>query len=158
MIYARLNTIYDEFEIFGLHQYDYGQVLKIEGIEKIPDGTEMQFYQERDVVTYSIKDMLCDIPNSFLKKCEDIDAYIYIENETCGSTLKHLILKISERPMPDNYVEPGNKVSEKKLIPPGGLKKMLLSKNTDEDYDIVWRNLDTVTEKDIDIIFENTGG
>lgn len=110
MVTAVFNNT-DTARVYGLWQWDYGQVLRIQGLSLDP-AVEIHFsLQEtggeskpcigitKDGITYA------DIPNSMLKneRCTNdynIYAWIYITDETSGKTTKKIILYVKSRPKP----------------------------------------------------------
>ena len=93
----------------GLWQYDYGQVLRIQGLS-LPTAVEIDFSLqasggESEPQIGLTKDGVTDvmIPNSMLKNdgCiydYNIYAFIYITDESSGKTIKKIIMRVRSRP------------------------------------------------------------
>ena len=103
--------------VTGLTQYDYGAVLRIQGLH-LPPAVEIHFsLQEtggeappRIGVT---KDGVTDvtIPDSMLENGDtardyDIYAWIYLRDETSGETIKKIIMRVNSRSKPEAYEKP----------------------------------------------------
>ena len=93
----------------GLWQYDYGQILRIQGLS-LPVAVEIDFSLqesggESEPQIGLTKDGVTDvmIPNSMLKNdgCiydYNIYAFIYITDESSGKTIKKIIMRVRSRP------------------------------------------------------------
>lgn len=100
--------------VSGLWQYDYGQILRIQGIN-LPTVTEVHFsldetkgIAEQRVAT--TKDGVTDviIPDSMLENqdvTEDfkIYAFVYVSDENSGQTEYKIVCKVNSRPKPHAY-------------------------------------------------------
>lgn len=103
---------------FGLWQWDYGQVLCIDGLQ-LPFCAEIHFSNSsaggeaqrvdgitRDSVTW------VPIPQRFLEMDNTIDyefyAFVYVSDEASGQTVRRIKLMVKSRPKPDNYVSPAD--------------------------------------------------
>lgn len=101
----------DTARVHGLWQWDFAQVLRIDGLELEPDvevhfsltekdgGSETRIGATKDGVTE------VEIPNEMLKNegCTsdyNIYAFIYITDETSGKTVKKIIMYVNARPKP----------------------------------------------------------
>lgn len=92
-----------EVKVPGLYQYDYGQILEIKGIENLQEDFEVHFsvgtYQslvmqgkiENQVATVSIPDDVMQ------QKTDKSKAWIYVEDENSGKSIKTIILLIEPR-------------------------------------------------------------
>lgn len=129
MITAIFNDKMDYTIAYGLWQWDYGQTLRIKGLELPQTAVEVHFsFEENDgdseIVIGTIKNITYDsiiegdkiipaetiqvldvlIPKNFLwnnnKKDYIICASIYISDEEMGKTLKKIILPIKAKPRP----------------------------------------------------------
>lgn len=101
----------------GLWQYDYGQVLRIQGI-KMPKAVEIQFsLSEQGGEAISrigvTKDGVTDvtIPDGLLENnliAEDyyIYVFIFVSDEVSGETVKKISLFVKSRPKPEAYDTP----------------------------------------------------
>lgn len=105
-------------EIYGgLWQWDYGQVLRIQGLD-LPTAIEIHFsLQEKggEAVTRvgTTKDGATDvvIPDSMLENNRSladyfIYAFIYLTDETSGQTEYKISMKVKARPKPEAYDTP----------------------------------------------------
>ena len=115
IIECKLESTYKEIFI-GLWQYDYGQILRITGVE-FPKAVEIQFsLNEKSGSTITRIGTTVDgvtevqIPNELLKNdgrtydyC--IYAYIYLTDETSGSTEYEIVLRVKSRTKPENPSE-----------------------------------------------------
>lgn len=103
--------------VTGLWQWDYGQVLRIQGLN-LPKAVEIHFsLQEADGEAVRrvgfTKDGVTDvvIPESMLENEETIDSYniyafIYLTNETSGQTEYKICMPVKERPKPEAFDKP----------------------------------------------------
>lgn len=101
----------------GLWQYDYGQVLRIQGLI-LPTAVEIDFsLQETGGESTSrvgiTRDGVTDvvIPDSMLENggaTQDysIYAFIYLTDETSGKTIKKIIMSVTSRPKPEAFDAP----------------------------------------------------
>ena len=104
-------------ERHGLIQYNYGQILRIHGLD-LPPAVEIQFsYREKGGVTENrigtTKDGVTEvrIPDAMLKNngtTQDyaIWVFIYVTDATSGNTVYRIKLYVDSRPAP------GEKISE----------------------------------------------
>ena len=95
-----------------LDQYDYGQILRIQGLN-LPPAVEIHFALQKTGGTSKTrigitKDGVTDvpIPDSMLEnedetKDYDIYAFVYITDETSGQTEYRIALKVKARPKPE---------------------------------------------------------
>ena len=109
----------------GLQQYDYGQILRVYGIELsgylTVDFSLKDHGGESETRIGKITDgcMEVQIPNELLKNSKTtvdyymIYAYIYVTDETSGNTVYKVILQVKTRPKPSDIgVDP----EEKKIL------------------------------------------
>lgn len=115
IIECKLESTYKEI-FTGLWQHDYGQILRITGVE-FPKAVEIQFsLNEKRGSTITRIGTTVDgvtevqIPNELLKNdgrtydyC--IYAYIYLTDETSGSTEYEIVLHVKSRTKPENPSE-----------------------------------------------------
>ena len=141
---------------YGLTQWDYGQELALEyaGLE-IVDGTEINFYQGKLSSIAYLKNKHVLIPDLMLQNAAEITAYVYVRMESSGETILSILLPISPRPRPENYILPEYE-DYKRLLPAGGEPGQVLAKKTETDFDTQWREtediLEPMTDEDIDKI------
>lgn len=100
----------------GLIQYDYGQILRIHGLD-LPLAVEIQFsYREKGGTTENrtgtTKDGVTEvrIPDAMLKNngtTQDyaIWVFIYVTDETSGNTVYRIKLYVDSRPAPGEFGE-----------------------------------------------------
>lgn len=111
-------------ERHGLIQYDYGQILRIHGLD-LPPAVEIQFsYREKGGTTENrvgtTKDGVTEvrIPDAMLKNngtTQDyaIWVFIYVTDETSGNTVYRIKLYVDSRPAPG---EIGEDPEEKRIL------------------------------------------
>lgn len=115
MIIANMTGIYATCS--GLWQYDYGQVLRIQGLN-LPTAVEIHFsLQEKGGETVTrigtSKDGVTDvvIPDSFLEN-EDTDmdykiyAFVYLTDSDSGHTEYKIAMSVKSRPRPEALDKP----------------------------------------------------
>lgn len=117
---------YDTIMAYGLTQYDYGQVLQIDGVH-IEDGTEIHFCQGKKAITNYVTENQTMIPDYMLQYDDSIDAYIYKCDIASGETLHKIILHIRRREKPGDYVTP-EEPAYSRLIPTGGAPGQVLAR------------------------------
>lgn len=103
--------------ITGLWQYDFGQVLRIQGLD-LPTAVEIHFsLQETEgeavIRIGTTKDGVTDvvIPDSMLENEDtemdyNIYVFIYLTDEASGETEKKITLKVKARPKPEAFDTP----------------------------------------------------
>ena len=104
-------------ELYGLWQYDYGQILRIQDLG-LPPAVEIHFSLTEKSGTSvtrvgTTKDGVTDvvIPDSLLENDDAsqdywIYAYIYLTDETSGSTEYKIEMKVKSRPRPEAIDRP----------------------------------------------------
>lgn len=110
MVTARF-TDYDYARAPGLWQYDYGQLLRIEGLSL--DPTVEVHFSIRDtggeaeirIGKTENNTTLVEIPDAMLQndgytKDYEIYAFIYLTDETSGETIKKITMPVKSRPKP----------------------------------------------------------
>ena len=114
MIIAAFNEKDTYVTIYGLYQYDYGQVLRIQGLN-LPSAVEMHFaLQDKggESITRigTTKDGVTDvlIPDSMLENngtSSDykIYAFVYIADEISGKTERRIEMSVKSRPKPEAF-------------------------------------------------------
>lgn len=117
MIIAAFNEKDTYVTIYGLYQYDYGQVLRIQGLN-LPSAVEMHFaLQDKggESITRvgTTKDGVTDvlIPDSMLENngtSSDykIYAFVYIADEISGKTERRIEMSVKSRPKPEAFDRP----------------------------------------------------
>ena len=110
MVTALFNNT-DTARVYGLWQWDYGQVLRIQGLSLDP-AVEIHFSLqetggESDTRVGVTKDGVTDVPipdpmleNGGCTYDYNIYAWIYISNETSGKTIKKITMHVRSRPKP----------------------------------------------------------
>lgn len=100
--------------VAGLWQYDYGQILRLQGI-KLPTAVEIHFsLQEKggESVTRigTTKDGVTDvvIPDSMLENADTaadykIYAFIYLADQEIGQTEYKISMSVRSRPRPEQF-------------------------------------------------------
>ena len=99
--------------VYGLTQYDYGQVLEIYGLP-LPAVVECQIcLQKSGGTTESLAGVTVDnvltltLPDTYLAVETDSDytiyIYVYVTTEHSGTTVYRINLPVSSRPMPEGY-------------------------------------------------------
>lgn len=103
----------------GLCQYDYGQVLRIQGL-KLPTAVEIHFGLEEKGGTTTTrigvtKDGVTDvvIPDSMLENGDTrldytIYAFIYLTDDTSGKTVNRIKIKVKARSKPEKFDKPSD--------------------------------------------------
>lgn len=97
-----------------LTQWDYGQVLKVCGLNIDTNTIQVHFSLEGAetalIVLGEVVDgnVLADIPNSLLKNGRDIIAYIFVTEPNEGRTIYQIILHVKKRPQPVEYDAPSD--------------------------------------------------
>lgn len=94
-------------EGYGLWQWDYGQIMRIQGLN-LPTAVEIHFSIDKGETITRIgttRDRATDvvIPDSILEKAGKYKAYIYVADETSGSTEYVVSGSIKERPKPESF-------------------------------------------------------
>lgn len=93
----------------GLVQWDYGQTLRIEGVEA-GENPEVHFTVNRKdamIVVGNIVDGAIEarIPDDLLEEGEAIKAYLYIADPNSGKTIKKINMPVKRREKPGDYTE-----------------------------------------------------
>lgn len=101
----------------GLWQYDYGQILRIQGLS-LPKAIRIDFSLS-EIGSESVsrvgitKDGITDvpIPDSMLENGDttmdyDIYAFVYLEDETSGKTTHRITMPVTSRPKPQAFDAP----------------------------------------------------
>lgn len=134
-----INAIYvghDAVTAHGLTQYDYGQILQIDGLP-IEDGTEIHFCQRGKTITKYIVSGQVEIPDYMLQFYNNINAYIYKTDAESGKTIKKITLNIYPREKPGDYVTP-EEPEYFRLIPPGGSPGQVPVRENGSTYVTAW--------------------
>ena len=117
IFFAKFESNQRSCEVYGLWQYDYGQVLRIQGL-RLPPAVEIHFSLTEKGGTSvtrvgTTKDGVTDvvIPDSLLENDDAsqdywIYAYIYMTDETSGSTEYKIAMKVKSRPRPEAIDRP----------------------------------------------------
>ncbi len=106
--------------VTGLDQYDYGQILRIQGL-KLPTAVEIHFGLEETGGTTTTrigvtKDGVTDvpIPDSMLENGDTsldytIYAFIYLTDDTSGKTVHRIRMQVKARSKPELLNKPEDK-------------------------------------------------
>ena len=117
MIIANFDKGSTREDVFRIYQYNYGQVLRIQGLT-LPTAVEVHFSLQNTggETTTRIgvtKDGVTDvvIPDSLLENGDiaqnyEIYAFVYLRNETSGQTECKITLHITSRPKPEAFDRP----------------------------------------------------
>ena len=117
MIIANFDKGSTREDVFRIYQYDYAQVLRIQGLT-LPTAVEVHFSLQNTggETTTRIgvtKDGVTDvvIPDSFLEngyttQNYEIYAFVYLRDETSGQTEYKITLHIISRPKPEAFDRP----------------------------------------------------
>lgn len=117
MIIANFDKGSTREDVFRIYQYNYGQVLRIQGLT-LPTAVEVHFSLQNTggETTTRIgvtKDGVTDvvIPDSFLEngyttQNYEIYAFVYLRDETSGQTEYKITLHITSRPKPEAFDRP----------------------------------------------------
>lgn len=104
----------------GLVQWDYGQTLRIEGVET-GENPEVHFSAGHQDAVISLGDVVdggveVHIPDDLLEEGEQITAYVYVANADSGKTIRTILLPVKRRPRPDDYDSPGEQNLLRKML------------------------------------------
>ena len=95
--------------IYGLAQWDYGQVLQVYGLE-LPDEVDIHMVEEFGNLSFTIpgyrnqdSSTSAVIPDILLQSGKNIVAYIYVCDEEQGETLRTILMPVKKRAKPENY-------------------------------------------------------
>ena len=137
MIRAMFEENVRKTEARGLVQWDYGQILQIEGLKGI-DHAEVHFAvkecsakAEICIATIEENRILADIPDKLLEVGKDLIAYVYIADAMSGKTVRIIELPVKKREQPGDYSTPSGK---------NLLRQVLESLEKKEDKEIEIRN------------------
>lgn len=116
MIEANMSQNVGRQVIGSLHQWDFGQSIKITGLD-ITGDTEVHFANEGSKTAikmlgqYSREDasLKVEIPDVSLQSPRDICVFIYPTTENSGKTIRTGKIKMTARPKPEDYVQPETK-------------------------------------------------
>ena len=94
---------------YGLVQWDYGQTLKITGVE-VAETTEVHFAVNRKDAEIAVGNIVdgaieAKIPDNLLEEGEEIKAYLYIADPDSGKTVRKVLLPVKRREKPGDYTE-----------------------------------------------------
>lgn len=121
-------TLHDNGIIYNRHafyQYDYGQQLKIAGLD-FTGGIEVHFARKGKsaiVKTVIVNDgsVVVDVPNDILTNDGELTVYI-CQN---GKTYHSITFIIKPRPKPENYNPPEEETETLSMISPFSDKELL---------------------------------
>lgn len=111
MILAEFTSGVDNIQVEKLYQWDTYQQLNISGIDFGSVAPEIHFCNKKSEVALAVSGTLngngsvtVSIPNSLLTEPYDIAAYLYLKTATSGNTIKCIVIPITARPKPSDYV------------------------------------------------------
>lgn len=119
IVTATFQPGYTTAKVLGLWQYDYGQILRIQGLE-LPDAVEIHFsLQEKGGESERQVGLTRDgvtevaIPNSYLENAGtsrdySIYAFLYISDGKSGNTEYKITMYVQSRPEPKDPETPEN--------------------------------------------------
>lgn len=105
--------------LVNLWRYDCDQTLEFRGM-KVPDGTELQFYQGVYSTRTFVSDRTATVPDYLLAQATDVIAYLYITGANGGQTVRRIIITVRDRPKPTDYADPTPPVDYSHLLPASG--------------------------------------
>lgn len=115
MIRAMFEENVRKTEARGLVQWDYGQILQIEGLKGI-DHAEVHFAvkecsakAEICIATIEENRILAEIQDKLLEVGKDLIAYVYIADAMSGKTVRIIELPVEKREQPGDYSTPSGK-------------------------------------------------
>lgn len=117
MIIAKFDSGCSITSAYGLWQYDYGQLLDIQGLD-VRDGTAIHFAQNGKTIESTVRSNQVEIPDYFLQFDGEIEGYVYTEGDGEGQTIAKIKLPIHSRDRPPDYVTP-EEPSYTRLLPKG---------------------------------------
>ncbi len=95
--------------IYGLAQWDYGQVLQVYGLN-LPEMTDIHMVEEFGDMSFTILghrnedgSTSASIPDILLQSGKNIVAYIYVCDDGQGETLRTILMPVKKRARPENY-------------------------------------------------------
>lgn len=97
-----------------LNQWDYGQQIKVSGL---PSTANLEVHLAnissakavvKEVTVNEDGSIQFDIPNALLQVAEQITCYIYSDTGTAGETIRTIILPVSPRKQPEDYITPAD--------------------------------------------------
>lgn len=98
--------------VTGLWQWDYGQILEIHGLD-LPPAVEVHFAEKgsREEATVRIgttadKVTTVPIPEKYLERFGEMQAYIYVSNEEYGQTEYQIVATVKARQKPEAHERP----------------------------------------------------
>lgn len=120
MIKAIFTDDVNTVSVSGLTQWDYGRKLHIVGLT-LPDVAEVHFASSSlyaEAITRFTKPdtetdgYVVDIPNEVLREPYDIKAWLYLIDDEHGETLKTILLPLTKRTRPKDFVNPPDPAEE----------------------------------------------
>lgn len=95
--------------IYGLAQWDYGQILQVYGLD-LPEMTDIHMVEEFGELSFTISGRRNEdgstsgiIPDVLLQSGKNIIAYIYVCDDGHGETLRTILMPVKKRARPENY-------------------------------------------------------
>ena len=114
MITAAFNDGEEYKMVSGLWQWDYGQILRIQGLN-LPTAVEVDFAvagaSESVARIGTTKDGVTDvvIPDSLIETGKNLVAYVYLRDSESGNTEYQIDMVVSKRAKPEAYDTPEDK-------------------------------------------------
>lgn len=114
MIIAAFNDGEEYKRVSGLWQWDYGQILRIQGLN-LPTAVEVDFAvagaSESVARIGTTKDGVTDvvIPDSLIEMGKNLVAYVYLRDSESGNTEYQIDMVMSKRAKPEAYDTPADK-------------------------------------------------
>lgn len=122
MLIANFNPDDRAIYLSGLYQWDYGQQLKICGLEIQTPQIQVHFAQsgapDALIVIGEVQEgnILAEIPNIQLRQSREITAYVYPATESEGETIREVHLKVKARAKPEEYDAPDQKNALQQIL------------------------------------------
>ena len=101
----------DKVSTSPVYQWDYGQVLRITG-DDLPTISQVHFCNadcDKAIVRVASTvnaGLEVTIPDKMFQSELAINAFIYLNEEKCGKTIKHIQIPVYARTQPEDYVDP----------------------------------------------------
>ena len=97
-----------EVRATSLYQYDYGQEVRIKGVEEV---TEIHFWQENMNEAIRVEPtgstiFIAKIPDKLLKHDKPISVFVYASDSEAGKTTHKAVIPVKSRPQLAESIEP----------------------------------------------------
>lgn len=109
MITVNLNFEDDIVIYDGVWQWDEGLTLKLEGVD-LEKEIEVHFGNKttNPAIVKSVVDGVVEVPNILLEEPYDIEAWVFVDNETT----KGIFIHVQKRPKPSDFVSTAESKNE----------------------------------------------